>query len=89
MSKAFISAVIKQSLGLTGSTANDAAGALIGAIVTELRKSGTFALSGFGRFEVRKMKAHKALNPRTGAAIKVKAGKTIRFKASPLLKKAV
>ena len=29
------------------------------------------------------------LNPRTGEAVKVKAGKTVRFKASPTLKKAV
>jgi DNA-binding protein HU-beta len=29
------------------------------------------------------------LNPRTGESIKVKAGKTVRFKASPSLKKAV
>ena len=38
---------------------------------------------------VRKTKARKGLNPRTGEAIKVKAGKTVRFKASPTLKKAV
>ena len=31
----------------------------------------------------------QALNPRTGESIKVKAGKTVRFKASPVLKKAV
>jgi len=29
------------------------------------------------------------LNPRNGEAIKVKAGKTVRFKASPTLKKSV
>jgi DNA-binding protein HU-beta len=29
------------------------------------------------------------VNPRTGAEIKVKAGKTVRFKASPSLKKLV
>ena len=33
--------------------------------------------------------ARKGLNPRTGESIKVKAGKTVRFKASPTLKKAV
>jgi DNA-binding protein HU-beta len=40
-------------------------------------------------FTVRKMKAGKALNPRTGESIKVKARKTVRFKASPSLKQAV
>ena len=42
-----------------------------------------------GTFTVRKTKARKGLNPRTGESIKVKAGKTVRFKASPSLKKAV
>ena len=40
-------------------------------------------------FTVRKTKARKGLNPRTGEQIKVKAGKTVRFKASPTLKKTV
>jgi DNA-binding protein HU-beta len=35
------------------------------------------------------MKAGNALTPRTGEAIKVKARKTVRFKASPKLKQAV
>jgi len=44
-------------------------------------------LPGFGTFTVRKTKARKALNPRTGESVRVKAGKTVRFKASPVLKK--
>jgi nucleoid DNA-binding protein len=43
----------------------------------------------FGTFTVKKTNARKALNPRTGEAVKVKAGKTARFKASPTLKKVV
>jgi DNA-binding protein HU-beta len=46
-------------------------------------------LPSFGTFIVRKTKARKGLNPRTGEPIKVKAGKTVRFKASPTLKKTV
>jgi len=38
---------------------------------------------------VLRTKARKGMNPRTGESIKVKAGKTVRFKASPSLKKAV
>ena len=49
----------------------------------------TLVIFSFGTFSVRKTKARKGLNPRTGEAIKVKAGKTVRFKASPTLKKAV
>ena len=89
MSKAFIAKAIQDSAGLTGIAANKAAGDLIGAIVAELKKNGKFTLPSFGTFTVRKTKARKGLNPRTGEAIKVKAGKTVRFKASPTLKKAV
>ncbi|WP_428487864.1 HU family DNA-binding protein [Rhodopila sp.] len=89
MSKAFISKVIQQSAELTGAAANRATGELMEAIVKELKKAGKFTLPGFGTFTVRKTKARKGLNPRTGASIKVKAGKTVRFKASPVLKKSV
>ena len=89
MSKAFIAEVLQGSAELTGAAANRAAGDLMGAIVKELKKAGKFTLPSFGTFTVRKTKARKGLNPRTGEAIKVKAGKTVRFKASPTLKKAV
>jgi DNA-binding protein HU-beta len=89
MSKAFISKTLRGSLGISGAAANRAASALLNSIVKELKKSAKFTLPGFGTFTVRKMKARKALNPRTGEPVKVKAGKTVRFKASPVLKKAV
>ena len=89
MSKAFIAQVIQESAELTGTAANKAAGDVIEAIVRELKKNGRFTLPSFGTFIVRKTKARKGLNPRTGESIKVKAGKTVRFKASPSLKKVV
>jgi DNA-binding protein HU-beta len=87
MTKASISAVIQGSTEITGVAANRATNDLIAAIVAELKKNGKFTLPSFGTFTVRKMKARKGVDPRTGAAIKVKAGKTMRFKASPSLKK--
>jgi DNA-binding protein HU-beta len=83
MSKAFISETIRQSVELTGVAANRATNGLIDAIVEEMKKTGKFTLPGFGTFTVRKTKARKALNPRTGESIRIKAGKTVRFKASP------
>ena len=68
MSKAFIAQVIQDSAGLTGTAANRAAGDLMAAIVKELKKSGRFTLPSFGTFIVRKTKARKGLNPRTGEA---------------------
>ena len=89
MSKAFIASVIQDTTECTGVAANQAAGDLMAAIVKELKQNGGFTLPSFGTFTVRKTKARKGLNPRTGEAIRVKAGKTVRFKASPSLKKSV
>jgi len=89
MSKAFIAETIKNSAEITGTAANKAAVDVIEAIVKELKKTGGFTLPSFGTFTVRKTKARKGINPRTGEPIKVKAGKTVRFKASPSLKKLV
>ncbi len=89
MSKAFIAKVLQQSTEVTAAAANRATNELIDAIVKDLKKNGKFTLPSFGTFTVRKTKARKALNPRTGEPIRVKAGKTVRFKASPVLKRTV
>lgn len=89
MSKAFIADVLQDAAGLSGVAANAAAGDVISAIVTELKREGRFTLPGFGTFTVAKRKARTARNPRTGEAIKVKASKTVRFKASPTLRSLV
>ena len=89
MSKAFIAEVIQQSTEVSRATAYRAADELIRAIVATLKKTGKFTLSSFGTFTVHRTKARKALNPQTGASIRVRAGKTVRFKASPVLKQAV
>jgi DNA-binding protein HU-beta len=89
MSKAFIAASIQNSTEITAVAANRAAAYLIEAIVKELKKTGGFTLPSFGTFTVKKTKARKGVNPRTGDPVKIKAGKTVRFKASPNLKAEV
>lgn len=89
MSKAFIARVIQHSTDVTVAAANRATTDLINAIVKEMKRTGKFTLPSFGTFTVRKTKARKALNPRTGEPIRVKAAKTVRFKASPILKRSV
>lgn len=89
MSKAFIANCIQESTGCTGVAATAAAGDLIDAIVKTLKTEHGFTLPSFGTFRVVKTKARKGMNPRTGESVKVKAGKTVRFKASPVLKKSV
>jgi DNA-binding protein HU-beta len=87
--KAFIAWAIQESTKVSGAAATRAVAELMHAIRRELKCTGKFTLSSFGTFTVRKIKAGKALDQRTGEAIRVKARKTVRFKASPNLKQAV
>jgi DNA-binding protein HU-beta len=61
---------------------------LIAAIKAEIIETGRFTLPDFGAFVVRETPKRTALNPRTGEKVAVKAGATVKFKASPSLKEA-
>jgi DNA-binding protein HU-beta len=65
MSRAFIVGVLQNETGLTGVDAKRAAAVLIDAIVREMKRNRKFSLPKFGTFTVRRMKARKALNPKT------------------------
>ena len=58
-------------------------------IKRELKSGGNVTLTGFGTFEVRKRKARKGRNPKTGEEILIKASKVPVFKAGKVLKDAV
>ncbi|MEQ1882461.1 MAG: HU family DNA-binding protein [Burkholderiales bacterium] len=61
----------------------------ISAITSALKKGGMVTLVGFGTFYVGKRAARSGRNPRTGAAIKIKAAKVPKFRAGKALKDAV
>ena len=58
-------------------------------IGNDLKKEGRFAFPNLGTFTVTERAARKGRNPATGEAIKIKASKTVRFKAAPALKEKV
>ena len=63
---------------------------LVFAEMTEnLKKGGKVEISGFGKFEVKKRKARKGINPATKEAIKIPATKVPSFKAAKALKDSV
>jgi DNA-binding protein HU-beta len=71
-----------------------AAGAALKSFVDNVTKSlkkpeGKVTLVGFGTFSVSKRKARKGRNPQTGAPIKIKASKVVKFKAGKGLKSIV
>ncbi len=86
MTKRFIADVIQRSTGISSAAGAKVARDLLDAIVETLHRNGKFTLPGFGTFTVRMTKARNSVNPRTAEAIKVKAGKTVRFKVSPNLR---
>ena len=63
--------------------------AVTDAIRKTLRKGGKVSLAGFGTFSVGKRAARSGRNPRTGAAIKIKAAKVPKFAAGKALKEAL
>ncbi|EHH67806.1 HU family DNA-binding protein [Gluconobacter morbifer] len=89
MSKAFLAAVLQDSIQCTGVVAQRAANDLLDAIIEELRQEGRFTLPSFGTFTVCETGARQAVNPRTGAPVEVPAKRTVRFKASPGLKQTL
>ena len=88
MSKKFLTDVIVQSGEMPALAANRLAADLIAAIKTEIIETGRFTLPDFGAFVVRETPKRTALNPRTGEKVAVKAGATVKFKASPSLKES-
>lgn len=60
--------------------------AVIDAINTGLKKDGVVQLIGFGTFAVKERKARTGRNPATGEQIKIKASKSVSFKAGAGLK---
>ena len=86
MSKKFLTDVIQQSTEMTALASGRLAAAIIEAIKTEVITTGSFTLPSFGSFTVRETPKRSALNPKTGEKVAVKAGATVKFKASPALK---
>lgn len=78
--------VIQSQTGCTGAAARETMTALLDTITASLKRNQRFQLAGFGTFNVSRRGARKGVNPRTGEAIKIKASKSVRFKAGRTLK---
>ncbi|MBZ0111974.1 MAG: HU family DNA-binding protein [Thermoanaerobaculia bacterium] len=74
---------------IEGISKKDAAAALdcmVEAISTQLARGERVSIPGFGSFIVGDRAARMGRNPKTGEAIKIKASKSVRFKAGKDLK---
>lgn len=66
--------------------AGRAVDAVLDGIAAGIKKDGNVQLIGFGTFSVKVRAARTGRNPQTGATIKIKASKTVGFKAGAALK---
>ena len=78
--------VIQSGTGSSKKAATDTLASVLSTISASLKKNQKVQLVGFGSFEVVKRRARKGRNPATGAAIRIKASKGVRFKAGSKLK---
>jgi len=80
---------IADSADISKAAAGRALDAAVDAVKGALKKGDMVTLVGFGSFYVGKRAARTGRNPRTGAAIKIKAAKVPKFRAGKALKDAV
>ena len=89
MNKSELIDFISSHADMSKAAAARALEATIEAVKTTLKDGGSVSLVGFGTFYVGKRAARSGRNPRTGAAIKLKAAKVPKFRAGKGLKDAV
>ena len=77
---------LRKRRGISKKQAADAFEVIIASISKSLKKGERVKVPGFGSFAVSKRDARQGRNPATGATIKIKATKSVRFKIGKDLK---
>lgn len=75
--------------GITKKQAAEAFDAAFASIQRHLKKGDRVQIQGFGSFSVSERAAREGRNPATGAKIRIKASKNVRFKPGKELKDSV
>ena len=89
MNKTDVIARIARETGATKALAARAVDALLSQVTKALRKGDSVTFVGFGTFKTSQRKARMARNPQTGAPLKIKKRKAVRFVAGKALRSAV
>lgn len=88
MTKSDIISVASKT-GITKAKATEVVNAIFTAMRNDIANGNTVSIIDFGNFSVVEKGERTARNPQTGETIKVAAHKTVKFKASTVLKNAV
>jgi DNA-binding protein HU-beta len=91
MNKAQLVDVVQKEMGkeVSKAAAERALDAVLRSIRRGCQNGGPVQIVGFGTFRVSKRAARAGRNPKTGAAIQIKASKTVRFSAGQGLKESL
>ena len=89
MNKSELIESIAESADISKAAAGRVLDATVEAVKKAMKKGDMVTLVGFGTFYVGKRAARTGRNPRTGAAIKIKAAKVPKFRAGKGLKDAI
>jgi nucleoid DNA-binding protein len=86
MNKLGLTEKLVEKTALTKKEVEQVVKALLGLMAEELARGEAVKLTDFGTFSVKERKGRNGTNPKTGAAIKIPAKKTVTFKLSKKLK---
>ena len=86
MTKAELSALLFEQLGLNKREANDFVDAFFETMVGQLVQGQGVKISGFGNFEVRAKASRPGRNPKTGEAVTIPPRRVITFKPTVTLR---
>lgn len=80
---------VASETGQTEASARQTISATFEAIANAAREGDDSAIPGFGKFLIKHRPAREGRNPRTGEPMKIKASRTVSFKAAKGLKDAL
>ncbi len=89
MTKSVLVGHIAEKTGVTKAVANSFLDVLATTACGEAKKTGQFALPGFGKLVKVQRKARMGRNPQTGEAIKIPAKTVVKFRVAKACKDAI
>ncbi len=89
MSKTQMYGMLAEKSGMTKKQVGEMMDHLAAMAYDEVKKSGEFALPGFGKIVKKRREARMGRNPMTGAQIQIPAKTVVKFRLAKALKDAV
>ena len=89
MNKTELIEAIAKGADISKAAAGRALDTMVASVRSTLKKGGSVTVTGFGTFAAAKRAARTGRNPRTGAAIKIKAARVVKFRPGKSLKDGV